>query len=93
MPGAGLLVKQAQHTVGEPDDRLVRVRREGVVIAEIAHRLGRGFAELGAPVTDVDAPQAGPAIDQFPAAMVLDPHAGAIGNDGRPVLQVIRDRG
>ena len=59
MPGAGLLAEQGQHPVGEPDDRLVRVRSEGVIIAEIAHRLRRRFAELGAAIADIDAPQPG----------------------------------
>src|SRR6516162_11749949 len=77
MSGARFLAEEAQHAVGEPDDRLVRVRGEGVIIAEIAHRLSCGFSELAAAVADIDAPQAGAAIDELPAVAVLDPNPGA----------------
>src|SRR6516164_3704094 len=64
-----------------------------MIIAQIAHRLGRRFAELGAAIADVDAPQPGAAIDQIPTPPVLYPDPGASGNDRRAVLQVIGDRG
>jgi hypothetical protein len=93
MPGARLFAEEAQHAVGESDDRLVRVRAEGMVIAQVPHRLRRRFAKLGAAVADIDAPQPGAAIDQFPAVPVLDPDPGAPGNYRRAVLEVIGDRG
>src|SRR6516162_1374286 len=86
MSGARFLAEEAQHAVGEPDDRLVRVRGEGVIIAEIAHRLRRGFAELGAPIADIDAPQPSAAIDEIAALPVLDPDPGPPGNYGRAIL-------
>jgi hypothetical protein len=89
MPGARLLAEKGQYPVGEPDDRLVRVRTEGMVIAQVPHRLRRRFAKLGAAVADIDAPQPGAAIDQ----PVPDPHPGAPGNYRRAVLEVIGDRG
>src|SRR5580693_7416132 len=93
MPGARLLAEKGQYPVGEPDDRLVRVRAEGMVIAQVPHRLRRRLAKLGAAVADVDAPQPGAAIDQFPAVPVPDPDPGATSNYRRAVLEVIGDRG
>src|SRR5438445_11100864 len=87
------LAEQGQHAVGEPDDRLVRVRAEGMVIAEVAHRLRRRFAEFGAAETDVDAPQSGAAIDQLPTVPILDPDPGTPGDYRRAVFEVIGDRG
>src|ERR1700730_1482611 len=92
MARARLFSEKAQHAVGEPDDRLVRMRCEGVVVAEIAHRLRRGLAELGAPIADIDAPQPGAAIDQLPPVPVPQPDPGAPSDDRRAVLQVICDR-
>src|SRR5215470_5563429 len=85
--------EQAQYPISEPDGRLVRVRGKGVIIAEIAHSLRGGFAELGAAIPDIDAPQAGAAIDQVPPVPVPDPNPGAAGDDRRTVLQVIGYRG
>jgi hypothetical protein len=69
------------------------MRGESVVIAEVAHCLGCGLAELGTAVTDIDAPEPGPAIDQLSPPPVLDPDPGAAGDDRRPVFQMIGDRG
>src|ERR1700730_8796985 len=93
MPGARFLAEERQHPVGEPDDRLVRVRRKSMVITEIAHRLGCRLAEFSAAVADIDAPQPGAAVDQLPPLTVLDPDPRTPGNDRRAVLEVIGDRG
>src|SRR5262249_22615063 len=68
------------------------MRRESVVIAEVAHRLGRRVAELGSAIADIDAPQAGAAVDQLPSALVPDPDAGTARDDRRTVLQMVGDR-
>src|SRR5215469_17995557 len=68
------------------------MRRESVVIAEVAHRLGRCVAEFRSAIADIDAPQAGAAVDQLPSALVPDPDAGTARDDRRTVLQVVGDR-
>jgi len=93
VPGAGTLAEQRQHAVGEADDRLVRVGREQMVVAEIGHRLGRRLAQFGAAIADVDAPQPGAAVDQLAALAVAHPHARGTGDDRRAVLQMVGDRG
>ena len=93
MPGPGFFAEQGQDPVGEPDDRLVRIGRKGVVVAEIGHRLRRRLTQFGAAIADIDAPQPGAAIDQIVPAAVLEPHPRAAGDDRRPVFQMIGDRG
>ena len=88
-----LFAEQGQHPVGEADDRLVRIGREGVVIAEIGHRPRRRLTQFGPAIADIDAPQPGAAVDQVMPAAVLEPHPGPAGDDRRPVLQMLGDRG
>ena len=57
-------MKQAQHALGQADDRLVRGAAEDVVVGEVLDRLLGGLGHLLAAVADVDAPQAGAAVDQ-----------------------------
>ncbi len=92
MPRPGFFAEQGQDPVGKPDDRLVRIRRKGVVVAEIGHRLRRRRTQFGAAIADIDAPQPGAAIDQIVPAAVLEPHPRAAGDDRRPVFQMIGDR-
>src|SRR6202008_2618143 len=82
-----------QEPAGRWAARLVRVRAEGMVIAQVPHCLRRRLAKLGAAVANVDAPQPGAAINQLAALTVRDPDPGATSNYRRAVLEVIGDRG
>src|ERR1700686_4234593 len=93
MARTGLLSEQCQHAIGETDRGLVRGRPEKMIVAEVLHCLGRGLRELSPAVADVDAPEAGAEVDEIAALLVPDARAAAIGDDKRPVLEVVGDRG
>lgn len=90
---AGLLAEQRQHSVGEPDHGLVRGRAEQVVVGELLDRGARRLGDLRPTVADVDAPEAGAAVDVILAPMVADPHALALPDDGRALREMLDDRG
>jgi hypothetical protein len=82
--------------LGEQTGRVRPHRREGVVIAEASCVLAHRVAELGAAVADVDAPEAGHAVDVAASVDVEDARTAA-GHDHawRPcalVLAELRER-
>ena len=91
--GARLVAEQREDAIGEADDRLARGRAEDVIIVEVLDRALRRFGDLGPAVADVDAPEAGAAVDQLAPLVVLDAHAPAALDDQRPIAHVGGDRG
>ena len=89
----GLVVKQAEHPLGQANDGLVRGAAEDVIVGEVLDRLLGGLGHLLAAVPNVDAPQAGAAVDQLSALVVLHAHAARLGQDVWALLEVIDDGG
>ena len=58
----------------------------GITVDTHFGRLARRFGDLGPAVADVDAPQAGHALEIGSAVAVVDPHAVAALDDERPRL-------
>ena len=74
--GAG----QLENLLGQRDLRLIRVADIGVVVAELEGLLVDGISDFRAPVTDVDAVEAGEAIDQLTPVTLADADAFATGD-------------
>ena len=73
--------RQLGEAGGELDRGRRRALKEGVVVGQRRHLAARRLDQLGAAVADIDAPQAGHAVEQPVALAVPEPAALGAGDD------------
>ena len=69
--------------LGEQHRRRRRAAEEGIVVGQFLHLRGGGFGELVAAVADVDAPQAGHAVEDLVVLGIVDERAVGARDDAR----------